>query len=196
MNQFILILSALFVFTACTTKQVENKEINITENTMESETPKFEKTEVEIDGAPALLGEITEEDLLAPNYEYWYTFFKSEYEVNQEIVNEFKDDLEDVNIKVFIGTWCSDSQEKTPAFFKILESANYPKDQVKMYSFNDLKEGLNAEEKKYDIEYVPTFVFYKNDEEIGRIVEFPIQTLEEDMRDILHGNPQTPNYAE
>lgn len=195
MKKFILLLSATFIFVACTTKQVDNKEINTIENNMDSETPKLQKQEVEINGSPALLGQITEDDLLQGNYEHWYQFFHSEYNVNQTLVNEFKDDLESLEIRVFIGTWCPDSQERTPAFFKILEAANYPKDQVKMYSLNAFKEGLNQEETEFNIAYVPTFAFYKDGNEIGRIVESPIQTLEEDIRDIVQGNPQTPKYA-
>ena len=37
----------------------------------------------------------------------------------------------------------------------------------------------------YEIEYVPTFIFYREDKEIGRIIETPILSLEEDMLAIL-----------
>jgi hypothetical protein len=36
-----------------------------------------------------------------------------------------------------------------------------------------------------DIELVPTFIFYRKGMEIGRIVETPLQTMEEDIYRIL-----------
>src|SRR5690554_5263432 len=132
MIKYIIALSALLLFASCTTKQVENKEMNNVENNMTPEESKQPKQEVEIDGSPALLGEITEEDLMGENYVYWYEFYHSEYTVNQGVVDEFKNELQDLDIRVFIGTWCSDSQERTPAFFKILDAANYPKKRVQM----------------------------------------------------------------
>jgi hypothetical protein len=38
------------------------------------------------------------------------------------------------------------------------------------------------------IEFVPTFIFFKNDVEIGRIVEAPTESLEIDMVKILTGD--------
>jgi hypothetical protein len=35
------------------------------------------------------------------------------------------------------------------------------------------------------IERVPTFIFYKNNSEAGRIIEVPVTSLEQDTRDIL-----------
>ena len=41
---------------------------------------------------------------------------------------------------------------------------------------------------------VPTFIFYKDGEELGRIVEYPIQDLESDMLKILSGQPYRHAY--
>ena len=37
-----------------------------------------------------------------------------------------------------------------------------------------------------DIELVPTFIFYRNGEELGRIVETPEDTLEKDLAEIVN----------
>ena len=39
-------------------------------------------------------------------------------------------------------------------------------------------------------------IFFKDNKELNRIVEFPIQTLEQDMLEILKGNPYKNAYAE
>ena len=51
-------------------------------------------------------------------------------------------------------------------------------------------------EKDKNIHHVPTFVVYKERQEIGRIIETPTETLEEDLFNILIGDPPTPNYSE
>ena len=38
-------------------------------------------------------------------------------------------------------------------------------------------------------------VFFKNRKEVNRIVESPIESLEEDMAQITNEKPYTPNYA-
>ncbi len=57
------------------------------------------------------------------------------------------------------------------------------------------KSGRNIEVGK-NVHHVPTFIFLKNGTEIGRIVESPIESLEEDMFNILIGSPSTPNYSD
>ena len=47
-----------------------------------------------------------------------------------------------------------------------------------------------------NIHHVPTVIFYKNGNEIGRIIEYPVQLLEEDMVAILTGASYTPNYSD
>ena len=39
-----------------------------------------------------------------------------------------------------------------------------------------------------DINFVPTFIFYKAGEEIGRIIEMPYETLEKDMLELVSAN--------
>ena len=54
---------------------------------------------------------------------------------------------------------------------------------------DNLQEGFN-------IIRVPTFIFYKNGEEIGRFVEYPRETVEEDILKIVSGEPYKHSYEE
>jgi len=40
----------------------------------------------------------------------------------------------------------------------------------------------------YGVENVPTFIFFRNGEELGRIIEAPDKSLEEDMAGIILTN--------
>ncbi len=196
MKKFISLLSIVLILASCSTKQANQDEVETKDNVMNSEKKDLEYKEVDIDGEPALIGEINQEMLQGENYNTWYSFFKDDYKVNSEIVDELKGKINDYDVKVFIGTWCSDSQVKGPAFFKVLEEAGYDMSKMQMFSLDRDKKGLNQEELTYGVSHVPTFLFIKDGKEAGRIVENPINSIEEDIRDILNGTPQIPNYAE
>jgi len=44
----------------------------------------------------------------------------------------------------------------------------------------------------YDIKLVPTFIFTRQGEEIGRIIETPVESLERDFMNILNGRASAP----
>ena len=46
---------------------------------------------------------------------------------------------------------------------------------------------MDIDLKKYEMEKVPTFIFYRHEKEIGRIIEHPEERLEEDINKILIG---------
>ena len=52
-----------------------------------------------------------------------------------------------------------------------------------------------GEEKGLDIIKVPTIIFFKDGKEVNRIVESPLETLEEDMAQIIFQKDYVPNYA-
>lgn len=191
---FSTVLAVVFL-VACTS----NKSSNSTESQKPTEIKKVEKAlenqEIDHNGNKMWLGEINEQSFENGNYA-WYQSNKDNYEVNHDVVAEFAKDLKDYNIEIFMGTWCGDSKRETPNFFKILDAANFPEDQITMYAVDTNKNTPSGIESEKDVRYVPTFIFYKGGKEVGRIVESPMNSLEEDIRDIVAGNPQTPNYAE
>ena len=84
-----------------------------------------------------------------------------------------------------MGTWCSDSRREVPRFFKILDAVNYPSDKVAIICVDEDKKTRGNELTGLKIELVPTLIFYKNGNELGRIVESPNDTLEKDIIKIL-----------
>jgi hypothetical protein len=70
----------------------------------------------------------------------------------------------------------------------MLDELNHPKEKVTMINVNRHKKGIENEVEGLDINFVPTFIFYKAEEEIGRIIEMPYETLEKDIMEILSAN--------
>ena len=172
----LVLFTGIFLVISCSkVNEVESKPAFVMENGM-------------------LVGQIQKNDLRKAPFTNWYKENYKWHEVNKDLVDSFKKELKDFDIEIFMGTWCGDSHREVPAFYKILEVAKYPENKVHTFAVNRKKETGGAFEENKNITHVPTFIFYKNGKEVGRIVESPINSLEEDIRDIVSGNPQTPNY--
>jgi hypothetical protein len=66
-----------------------------------------------------------------------------------------------------------------------LDLAEFDQHKLQIISVDREKKSPTHEEKNKNIEFVPTFIITNNGIEVGRIVEFPIITLESDLLDIL-----------
>lgn len=160
--------------------------------------PEYEEVTMP-NGSAFLLGEITTSNLETGPYKDWYQNNYENYTVDKNLVKLFKKKLKRHEVLLFLGTWCGDSKREVPRMLKILEAANFPKEQLKIIALDrrrdNYKKGLRGEEKGWNIKRVPTLILVKNGVEVNRIVERPIDTLEEDMLAILTNSEYTPNYA-
>ena len=137
---------------------------------------------------PMLIGYTTLDAFNDTSFSWWWVSEYNMYDVNSMDVEMLKVKLEDVDIKIVMGTWCSDSRTEVPHFYKILNEINYPNEKVTLINVNRDKLGLENEVEGLDINFVPTFIFYKAGEEIGRIIEMPYETLEKDMLELVSAN--------
>ena len=90
-----------------------------------------------------------------------------------------------VTFLVFAGTWCDDTQNLLPKFFRVLDEAQFPATAVTMYGVDRNKKTLRNEADKYLIVNVPTFLVYKDGKEVGMIVESVKKSMEVDLKNIL-----------
>ena len=95
-----------------------------------------------------------------------------------------------------MGTWCEDSQREVPAMMKILDQAGYKTGEMEIIAIDEDKRTKEGLEKAYDLTYVPALIFFDGEKEINRIVEFPINSLEQDILDILNGKEYKNAYAQ
>jgi hypothetical protein len=105
--------------------------------------------------------------------------------VQTEFIDLIQKAGEGVQTIVFLGTWCSDSRHHVPRFLKVIDLAWPSLQRVTLIGVDRNKKSPEGTEVQYHIERVPTFIFLKNGEEIGRITENPQTTLEGDMLSIL-----------
>lgn len=142
-------------------------------------------------GKEKLLGQINRQGLTSNSFKNWFDKNYDNYTPNQQLVNTLKNSLKGYNIKLFLGTWCGDSKREVPQFYKVLDAANFPEDQLEVIAVDRTPEAYKksptGEEKGLNIIKVPTFIFYKDRKEVNRIVESPQTTLEQDLKAILEG---------
>lgn len=130
-----------------------------------------------------LTGWITESQLL--NQSPVYKQEKDSYEPDSTSIEYLKKFDLDINILVFLGTWCSDCKREVPRFLKIMQLAQNDNIKFQLMGLDRSKRDSLGLAEKSQIEFVPTFVVFKNDQEVDRIVETPSLSIEQDLVEIL-----------
>ncbi len=88
-----------------------------------------------------------------------------------------------VTVIAVFGDWCSDSVAHVPEFIKINEKLKF--DDVQWVAVGHHLADDTGIVNAYHIKRVPTFLFFANGREVGRIVEHPVETMEKDTAAIL-----------
>ncbi|NJM78541.1 MAG: thioredoxin family protein [Flavobacterium sp.] len=112
-----------------------------------------------------LIGKAQKSDLQQDPFNEWYVSEYNAYKTNPEIINELKKHTKDIKIKLFMGTWCGDSQNQVPDFYKILEEIGFKEKNVTLITMKRDKTTPELFEKDLNITNVPTIIFYKNSTE-------------------------------
>jgi thiol-disulfide isomerase/thioredoxin len=136
-------------------------------------------------GKPMLVGHCTKETFSDSSFAWWFNSGYRMYKPDSVTVNKIKQNIGNVKTTIVMGTWCSDSREHVPHFFKIMDEADYPERNITLICVDRDKKTASGNIDSLKIELVPTFIFYRNGKEIGRIEESPTQTFEADVYAIL-----------
>ena len=136
-------------------------------------------------GKPMLLGICDRTAFADTSFSWWFNSEFDNYSVDSVTLKDIPDKLKDLKITIVFGTWCGDSRREVPRFFKILDKLSFDKKNLTMICVDRNKTTPAGEVEKLDIKFVPTLIFYKNDLEIGRIIETPKETLEKDLVSIM-----------
>lgn len=107
------------------------------------------------------------------------------YQVDTAALQGVNLDNDSYEIVILMGTWCHDSVREVPRMLKILDTLSFDESQVLMIGLDYRKSEPMGREKIYDLRYTPTFIVFRDGEEIGRIIERPEQSLEADLVALL-----------
>ncbi len=107
------------------------------------------------------------------------------YKPDQEILNKLDKDLFSCSMTIVLGTWCHDSEQQVPRMYKVLDKMDFNTSVIQIICVDKDKTGCDTDISNMDIQRVPTFIIYNGEKEVGRIIETPKLSLEEDLLNIL-----------
>lgn len=132
-----------------------------------------------------LNGPITKEGLKKMPYKIWFNTNYKTYLVDTESLKDIKKrKLKDLKIIAFMGTWCHDSNREIPRLLRVVEELGIA-DQLELYGVDVNKTSAKGKEKSYKIRKTPTIIFMRDGKEIGRILEEPEVSFEQNLVEIL-----------
>jgi thiol-disulfide isomerase/thioredoxin len=102
----------------------------------------------------------------------WYTSSASYYKPDTAIVAAMATANKNIQLVVFGGTWCEDTQFILPKFFKLQEMSGVPDSVISLFGVNRAKKSLAAIADAFAVVNVPTIIVMKNGKEVGRVVEY------------------------
>lgn len=147
-----------------------------------------ESYQIKIDektGKQMIVGQCSRDAFLDTAFAGWYNSNYEVYVPDKDFTSKIKSELTDIRITIVMATWCSDTKREVPRFLKILDLIDFPEDGFNILCVDRKRKGLQDEVDELDIQLVPTFIFYEGENEIGRIIEVPQKTLEEDFYTII-----------
>lgn len=91
----------------------------------------------------------------------------------------------DLSLIIFGGSWCGDTKAEFPKYFKLFSALNLPQSSLSLHGVSRKKKEPSGIAERYNIKRVPTLIVLKGGKEIGRIVEYPTESIEKDLLKIL-----------
>lgn len=104
-----------------------------------------------------------------------FSWFKKNYALGKpddSTVTAFKAHANDLKMIIFGGTWCEDTQNILPQFFRMADAAGYADSNITLIGVDRSKTTLDNLSSAFHITNVPTFIVMQNGKEVGRVTEY------------------------
>lgn len=134
-----------------------------------------------------LKGQVTFEDIRKESAFSWFQDGLS-YDYNKMVADNLERYYKPYHFVVFLGTWCSDTQDLLPKLYTVLHQTNFDFNAITMYAVDRNKEAINNESKNFKIDRVPTIIVLHGEREVGRITETVTASIEHDLLAILEAD--------
>lgn len=163
MKKLVLISSILIIIVSCKTQHAVTKT-----------SASFKTYQVSYDakGRKVLRGLISRADI---ENDTAFSWFKKNYNLGKpdaSAVAAFKQHAGDFQMLIFGGTWCPDTQNLLPQFYRVADAAGYADSSITLIGVDHAKTTFDNLHKTFHLIDVPTFIVMKNGKEVGRVVEY------------------------
>jgi thiol-disulfide isomerase/thioredoxin len=116
-------------------------------------------------------GIISREVLMADSSFRWLNGAKS-FVPEKNAIEALRKNKDSIQLLVFMGTWCEDSQDIIPKLYSLMDAAGFSQDRISLIGVDRKKTTLSHLTEALGIINVPTIIVMKNGKERGRIVEY------------------------
>ncbi len=116
-------------------------------------------------------GIISREVLMADTAFKWMNYARN-FAGDKNGIAALKKNRDSIQLLVFMGTWCEDSQDIIPKLFSMTDAAGFPQDKITVIGVDRKKTTLSHLTEALGIINVPTIMVMKNGKEVGRVVEY------------------------
>ena len=131
-----------------------------------------------------LLGKCDRDGFEKMRFKDWFNSEYLTYTPKDAVLEKLNEvDWKNISVTVVLATWCPDSRREVPRFFKVTDQTNIDISKIKIIAVDRSKQSDAL--AGVTVDFVPTFIFYKSDIEIGRIIEKPKKSLEQEILDIV-----------
>lgn len=90
-----------------------------------------------------------------------------------------------ISFLIFAGSWCKDSETQLPMLMKLLGAVRVPPGSIELFGVDAGMKEPSGTAQSHGVINVPTLIVLKGQTELGRIVERPEETWEDDLLGIL-----------
>lgn len=139
------------------------------------------------DRAKVLKGIINRSILESDTSFKWFKENMKWGQADSSAVTAFSHHSHDFTIVVFGGTWCEDTQNLWPVFFRLVDHSNYPEKNITLIAVDRKKQTIRNLSQQYKITNVPTFIVLQNGKEIGRVTEYgKLNAIDKELGEIVN----------
>lgn len=122
------------------------------------------------DGGKILKG-IISRDILARDTSFkWYAKNLKAY--SGSYAANFGKHKDSIQLLIFLGTWCEDSQVIIPKLFPFFDAAGLSNDRITVIGVDRSKKSISHITDALNVINVPTVIVMKEGKELGRVVEY------------------------
>jgi len=127
---------------------------------------------IEKPGEKTYKGIITRQNLTSDTSFHWYADNLKGYSPNSLALSSLKKQADSIELIVFMGTWCHDSQFIIPKLYSLIDAVGYKESKLTLIGVDREKKTLSHLAEALNITNVPTIMVMKDGKEIGRVVEY------------------------
>lgn len=123
-------------------------------------------------GTKVLKGLISRSDIQNDTAFKWFNENMKYGQADAAAIAALKKHTADITFVVFGGTWCEDSQNLLPVFYRLVDKSGFPDSSITLIGVDRPKTTLYNLHKVFNITKAPTFIVMYQGKEIGRIEEY------------------------